>query len=520
MSDPVNAQGQSNQHRLIFIASFLTLIAAGVGFAIRGGILKDWAGQYGFTMLELGTITGGGLLGFGIIIMLSSLITDRVGYKTILLAAFVMHVLSAIVTLAATPVFNAMGKGATYWCLYIGMFMFAVGNGLCEGAINPLVADLYPKKKTHYLNILHAGWPGGLIVGGLLGFLMVGKMRWEIPLALFLIPTLAYGLITLKEKFPVSHAHAAGIKFGEMLKQFAAPLLIIILILQACVGYVELGTDSWISNITGAILQSPQQGLLLFVYASAIMFTLRFFAGPIVERINPIGLLCVSSAIGATGLLFLSSAKTAVLIWVAVTIYSLGKTFLWPTMLGVVGEKFPRGGAVTMGAVGAVGMLSAGLLGGPGIGYKQDANASSHLEAESPETYERYAASEENSFLGVFSTRGLDGAKVGVILDQAGPGTDLERTVAIFEEEGVDSEFVDNLHEWWQDSEQYAEADKPLVGEATIHGGRMALKLTAAVPAFMAVSFLMIALYFRAKGGYKAEHIHEHPEDEITSGQA
>src|SRR5690349_12617008 len=124
----------------IFWGSFLTLIAAGIGFAVRGGILGDWGAQFGFTKSELGTITGGGLAGFGITIIICSLFADRVGYKALLSGAFVLHVLSAVLTLAATPVFNASGKDATYWTLYVGMFMFALGNGLCEAAINPLVA--------------------------------------------------------------------------------------------------------------------------------------------------------------------------------------------------------------------------------------------------------------------------------------------------------------------------------------------------------------------------------------------
>ena len=126
--------GAAPEHRTaIFLASFLTLIAAGIGFAVRGSILNDWAAQYGFTKLELGTITGGGLWAFGLVILAASLITDRLGYKAILLLAFVCHALSALVTLAATPVFAAEwgGKDATFWCLNFGMILFAVGNGLC-----------------------------------------------------------------------------------------------------------------------------------------------------------------------------------------------------------------------------------------------------------------------------------------------------------------------------------------------------------------------------------------------------
>ena len=156
-----------------------------------------------FAALLAGVVTG--LTGFGLTIIVCSLFADRIGYKSLLAGAFVLHLLSAVLTIAATPVFKASGKDATYWCLYVGMFMFALGNGLCEAAINPLVATLYPKQKTHYLNILHAGWPGGLVIGALLALCFVGpdakitQLRWEVPMLFFIIPTLWYGMITLTD---------------------------------------------------------------------------------------------------------------------------------------------------------------------------------------------------------------------------------------------------------------------------------------------------------------------------------
>src|SRR5436853_6415690 len=120
-----------NNTKALFFASFMTLIAAGVGFTIRGGVLADWSGQFGFTQFELGTITGGGLLGFGITIILCSLIADQVGFKPLMVLAFTLHVLSAIVTMAATPVFTAFqSKDATYWCLWVGALLFSLANGV------------------------------------------------------------------------------------------------------------------------------------------------------------------------------------------------------------------------------------------------------------------------------------------------------------------------------------------------------------------------------------------------------
>jgi MFS family permease len=484
-------------NRALFFASFMTLIAAGLGFALRGAILTDWETQFGFTKQVLGTITGGGLVGGGITIILFSTVTDRLGYKAILMLAFLLHVLSAVVTLAATPIYAAYGADATYQCLYWGMFMFSFANGLCETAINPLVATLYPRQKTHYLNILHAGWPGGLVLGGALAYCFCGRnaaltqVRWEILMALFLIPTAVYGAIIVFEKFPLSEARAAGVTFSTMLLEFASPIFLTLVVLMAMVGYVELGTDSWITNIMNNVIKG--KAFLLFVYTSTLMFVLRFFAGPIVEKINPVGLLFCGSCLAAIGLTALSYADAALLVFIAGTTYALGKTFFWPTMLGVAGERFPKGGALTMGTLGGIGMLSAGLLGGPGIGYQQDYFAAQKLRETSPSTYERYVASEKSRFLFFPAISGLDGKKVGDLIEKADAKEPL-------------------------DSVQ--ETDSAPVEEARLYGGRMALRWTAIIPVIMACGYLLLVIYFRAKGGYKVEILHGKPMigEEFTGG--
>jgi hypothetical protein len=316
-------------------------------------------------------------------------------------------------------------------------------------------------------------------------------VRWEILMALFLVPTAIYGSIILFQKFPLSEARAAGVGFSTMLLEFASPILLFLVVLMAMVGYVELGTDSWITNIMNNVIKG--KAFLLFVYMSTLMFVLRFFAGPIVERINPIGLLFCGSCLAAIGLSALSYAGAAALVFVAGTTYALGKTFFWPTMLGVVGERFPKGGALTMGTMGGIGMLSAGLLGGPGIGYQQDYFAAKELREKSPSTFERYVAGEKSHFLFFEPISGLDGKKVGELVDKV----DANQTL---------------------DAQQ--QADAPVVEDARLYGGRMALRYTAIVPVLMAFGYLILIVYFRAKGGYKVEILHGKPMDgeEFTGG--
>jgi MFS family permease len=639
----------SRSDKILFWASFFTLIAAGIGFSVRGvSILKDWGNQFGFTQAELGTITGGGLIGFGLAIIFFSFFADRFGYGKLMVVAFLLHASSAVVTFAATPVYASYGKEGAFWCLNLGMWLFALGNGTCEAVINPLTATLFPKNKTHWLNILHAGWPLGLILGAVVGLgfeHFAAGVRWEYKLGVFLIPVLIYGLMMLGRSFPKSEAKSAGISMPEMMKtvgmlgftlgaaliglalanllpsvlgpvlkgtsmelsdsvlkwigwggavavwlvfalvtKFALGsfILAFLYLMHALVGYVELGTDSWITNITEQVLKSPTSALLAFIWTNVLMFTLRFFAGPIVHKINPVGLLFVSAVLGTLGLWMLGQGFTnSVWPWIgAVTIYGLGKTFYWPTLLGVISERFPKGGALALGLSGGVGMIGAGVLGGPGIGYKQDYFAVQELEKtpEGKETYSRYMATndkgepEKTGFPIVSDlapekvppVAGIDNAKLKVFQDYSAilekietakkegkeqprilppgipalesyidevdtakkedkPAAKVELTtlesdlVTLLREKRankpVEAKLEKNLtglKEWW-DTKGRPNYDKdkgPLVA-ARLDGAKEALLYTAAVPAVLAVGFLLLILYFAATGGYQQEHLED-----------
>jgi MFS family permease len=552
----------NSNEKILFWASFLTLIAAGMGFSIRSDIIAAWGQQFGFTQTELGAITGMGLFGFGLTIIFFSYFADVVGYGKLMIVAFLFHVAAVVTTLAAPYAFQtASGKAGAYWCLYVGQLCFSFGNGTCEAVINPLTASLFPKNKTHWLNILHAGWPGGLVLGALVSLALnqVGGIGWMVRWGIVLTPMLMYGLMMVGRTFPQSEAKEHGVSMQDMMGELGmlgaavaigllglwmskdlAPslglpswagwaaavvlwvvygtiarfsvgyvMLAFLFLLHALVGYVELGTDNWIIDITKTVLSDPNTALMAFIWTNVLMFTLRFFAGPIVHKISPIGLLLASAILGTAGLLLLGTPaiNTAWLWLVAVTVYGLGKTFYWPTMLGVISERFPKGGALALGFSGGVGMLSAGILGGPLIGYKQDFAATQKLEQENPATYQRYRADEPIAapVPGLRAIAGLDNAKVAVLNDN---GEQLAKDLAALQKSSQTDKNLERLNEWWTtQAKEHAEADRPIVREATLYGDRKALTWTAAVPAAMAVGYLLLLLYFMARGGYKQVHI-------------
>jgi MFS family permease len=518
----------ANAKRLLW-AGFLAILAAGIGFGIRGGILASWAADFGFTGAQLGAIGGAGFTGFCFGIIIGGVVVDRVGYGKLVVAAFLFHVLSAFVTFAAT---KGQAQSTAYLFLYLGTFVFALANGTLEAVANPLVSTLFPNNRTHYLNILHASWPAGLVLGGLVGWILGEGMQvgWKLQLGLFLVPTLLYGIAFFGQSFPKSEASAKGLSVWTMLQEVGilgalvacvliglffkdqlgsilsfftgnafftsgtwsliawatagilllvvavktkfsvgSLLLFVLFVTHALVGAVELGTDGWIQNITGNIL-TPAQGKILFVFTSLLMFTLRFCFDFIEKRLNvtPIGLLLACAVLGAIGLSMVSRIETFAGAMFALAVYALGKTFFWPTMLAVVGDRFPRTGAVAMSIMGGIGMMSAGLIGGPGLGYAKDRFTAEHLMATAPAVYEQYKAPAPSRFLFLAETTGLDGTKLSAAQ------TALAKT-----------------------------PEQQMVADASIRGDRRTLVADAFIPVTMALVYLLLLFYFKAIGGYK-----------------
>lgn len=531
---------QVNRKRLLW-AGFVAILAAGVGFGIRGGIFANWASDFGFSGAQLGAIGGAGFTGFCFGIMIGGLVVDKIGYGKLVFVAFLCHVLSAVITFGAT---EGQSMETAYQFLFWGMFIFAFANGTLEAVANPLVSTLFPESRTHYLNILHASWPLGMILGGMVGwFLGSGDsaLGWKEQLAFYLVPTIIYGVMFMGQKFPKSEASEKGLSMGEMMKDVgllggavvsfmlylffkgtfapffaddsALPLVIALLIAfgvffwigkvtsfavghwlifvlfitHGLVGAVELGTDGWMQNITGAIL-SEKEGKILFVITSLGMFLLRFCAHFIEKKLglNPISLLFASAVIACMGLNAVAAIQSFGPAIGAVLLYSIGKTFFWPTMLAVVGDRFPATGAVAMSLMGGIGMMSAGLIGSAGLGYFKDRYAAEELETADKELYAEWKGEGAGSkFLGFEEVQAIDPKRL----------EDVKKLGA----------------------EERSEAEQVVI-DADIRGNRSTLKTDSLIPAAMAVIYLLLIFYFRASGGYKAVRIDEN--ESLTKGDA
>jgi MFS family permease len=490
--------------KALMIASFLTLIAAGAGFATRAASAPAWAKDFDISLATFGTIMGAGFLGFGLFIFLGGLLVELFGYKKLLLVAVILHIVSAIMLLMAPSLHAgwldadgpAIATSKVTNVLYWSVFLFAVCNGLYEAVINPLIGQIYPENQTHYLNILHAGWPGGLIVGGILAACFqndtawITEIPWQYALTTYSVVLIILLMIVVKESFPDTVSQGGKVSFVTLFGCFASIPFLVLIVLHGLIGYMELGVDSWQTRLMENLVENS---VTILIYTSFLMFGLRFFAGPIAHRINPIGLLFVSSLLAVGGLLWLGSEITSVLvIFAAATLYAFGKAFLWPTMLAVVGERYPNSGAVAMSTLGASGMLCVGFIGAELIGVQQSIATTDYLQENNRNIYVEFKAAEDSSFPSW-------GKNLGFSLFEFNQLTGKKQQEAMEKEKKLGDA-----------------APKPIT-TAYDHGSRVALTKTAAIPTAMAIGFLGLLLYFRSIGGYKVLHMDDGgdaPEDD------
>ena len=359
---------------------------------------------------------------------------------------------------------------------------------------------------------------------GIVLFVIGDGMEWQGKIALILIPTVIYGLMMMKQTFPVSERVTAGVSDREMLgevgwggffiaaaiicmellgpkpgmdtnvlglpalatgaqlgvavvlaaiygffaRSFGRPLYVFMLLVMLLLATTELGTDNWIKDLLGPAMENTfgiDAGWVL-VYTASIMLLLRTFCGPIVEKLQPLGLLAASSAtvcVGILALSFLTMAPdpSAFIVFLAATIYGMGQTFFWPTTLGFVSEQFPRGGAMTLNVIAGVGMLGVGVLGNAWLGNVQDTTIVASIAEADEALVERFATEEKPSLFGAY--RALDG----------------EAAKAATSEE------------------------KAVLDQAQLEGKATALRKVVVLPLLMLLAYLGLIAHFRGKGGYK-----------------
>lgn len=338
----------SNPSRL-FTASCFALVTTAFAFAIRAGILNELRDKLGLDGHQLGLINQMVLgIGFPIATIVGGLLYNELGPKRMVWIAFVCHMIGIVSTIFA----------GSFEVLLVSSFFVGFGNGSVEAACNPMIAAMFSSNKTTMLNRFHVWFPGGIFLGSLISQLISSAgMSWQVQVAVMLIPTLAYAFLFWGQKFPEA-AEAGQAKLGDNLRGMLNPLYLFMLLCMVLTANTELSTQQWVGPI---LKSSGAQPMIILALTTGLMAIGRFYAGPVVHRINPTGVLW-GSAIMATIGIYLLGHTTGGMTYLAAVMFAIGVCYFWPTMLGFVGEYIPGSGALGMSVIGGMGMFATGLL--------------------------------------------------------------------------------------------------------------------------------------------------------------
>ena len=348
-------------HKRLFFAANLAMFMIGLGFAVRANIAASLQREL-FDRLDLSNSThmvgealGITFTGFAVTLLFGSALVDLVGGRRVLAFSVFGFVGGSILVLMASAL--PIGS-ATFPLVLVGLLLTGLGWGAVEAGTNPIVAAIYPNDKTHRLNILHAWWPAGIVVGGLSGLAFTAlHWPWQLNLLLLMTPAALLAWFVFTTDFPVTERVASGASYADMFRELRRqPIFVLWFLCMMLTVACELAPGQWVELVLSRVV--GMHGILLLVYVSALMFVMRHFAGTLARSLSSMGILCLGSVLAAIGLYGLSVAKGPLSAFAAATVWGIGVCYFYPTMVASVAERFPRGGALFMGLMGFAGGIS------------------------------------------------------------------------------------------------------------------------------------------------------------------
>ena len=351
--------------KILFNASCIALIVTAMTFAIRAGILVELGNDFNLNNTQLGWINSMAFWGFPVATIFGGLLYNYFGPKKLLVAAFLSHLVGLVMTIYADG----------FTTLLISSFLIGFANGSVEAACNPLIADMYSNNRTTMLNKFHVWFPGGIVIGALAtNFMNSFGLGWQLKIAIMILPTLIYGYMFFKALFPKSEN--IDTDTSNNIKSLFTPLFIFVAVCMTLSATTELGTQQWLQPLLEKSGASP---MLILAMVTGIMAVGRYFAGPIVHKLNPIGVLFMS-AIVSTVAIYMMSIVDGTMLYGASILFAFGVCYFWPTMIGFVSEYMPKTGALGMSLVGGMGMFATGIW-NPIIGSWIDTNTQTALDS-------------------------------------------------------------------------------------------------------------------------------------------
>ena len=339
-------------------ASYLGYITQAVVNNFAPLLFLTFVSDYGLSLEEITWITTVNFVVQLCVDLLSAKVIDRVGYRISIITAHILAALG-IIGLAVLP--DLFGNA--YVGLMTAVVLYAVGGGIIEVLISPIVEACPTEKKEAAMSLLHSFYCWGhvfLVVMSTVFFQLFGIGNWKsLAFVWALIPILNSIYFTLVPIYPITAGHEK-MSFGSLLKQKVFWLIVIIMI---CAGASEQAMSQWASAFAESALKvsktvGDMEGPCAF---AVLMGTARAIYGKCSERI-PLKKFMIGSAllcIVCYAVAVFADSPVMGLVGCALCGFSVG--IFWPGTFSIAAGKLPGGGTAMyalMALAGDVGCAS------------------------------------------------------------------------------------------------------------------------------------------------------------------
>lgn len=293
--------------------------------------------------------------------LLAARFVDKIGYRISIVLAHVMSALGLVLLAVLPEVLPNAFAG-----LLLAVMVYAIGGGLLEVLVSPIVESCPTDNKETAMSMLHSFYCWGhvgVVLLSTLFFTMFGAGNWRILALLWAAVPALNCLVFLR--VPIYNLLEEGDPGMSMKDLFANKMFWVIMLLMVCAGASEQAVSQWASTFaeSGLKVSKTVGDLAGPMFFAILMGTSRFFYGKYGERIDLIKFMKLSSVLCVASYLLISLSPFPALSLVGCGLCGLSVGILWPGSFSIASQVIPRGGTVLFALLALGGDI--GCSGGP-----------------------------------------------------------------------------------------------------------------------------------------------------------
>jgi fucose permease len=343
-------------YKKTLIACYLGFVTQAISANFAPLLFLTFKGSYGITFEKIAMIPLIFYLTQLLVDLAATKFADKIGYRTCVVAS---QVLSAVglVSMAFLPELLPIPFAG----ILIAVVLYAVGSGLIEVLVSPIVEACPFENKDGVMSLLHSFycWGAmGVILGSTLFFAVFGIENWKIL-------TFIWALVPLYNTFnfincPIERLIEDGKSMG-ISKLLKTPLFWLMIILMVCSGASEATMAQWASAFTeSAIGVSKTVGDLAGPCLFAMFMGIsRMMYGRFSEKLNLTNVMLVCGAMCVGCYLLASLSPYPILGLAGCSLCGLAVGIMWPGSISISSQKCPRGGTAMFAFLALAGDLGA-----------------------------------------------------------------------------------------------------------------------------------------------------------------